>query len=119
MASFQIWLEVLSYVKALFDAITLGADVREEYRKHRADRDTISEAHRVSEVFSTYSDQEVESILNRLKACRDRFITEGSGPARRQCLCSVFKDIIEGNGGRLPRIDDWERIYRELNCPLK
>lgn len=61
----------------------------------------------------------LESILNRLKACRDRFITEGSGPARRQCLCSVFKDIIEGNGGRLPRIDDWERIYRELNCPLK
>ena len=35
MASFVVWLEVLSYVKALFEAITLGKDVREQYQNHR------------------------------------------------------------------------------------
>ena len=117
MASFHIWLEVLSYVKALFEAITLGADVRQQYEKHRNERDTIAEAERVSQAFSTYSEQEVQAILDRLKACRDRFIEEGSGPARQRCLCNVFKDVIEGNGGTLPHIDDWENIYGQLNCP--
>lgn len=117
MASFLVWLEVLSYVKALFEAITLGADVREQVRKHRTEKDTIAEAQRVSASFSTYSEEEVQAILERLKACQERFIKEGSGPARQRCLCQVFKDVIDGNGGRLPRIDDWENIHRQLNCP--
>jgi hypothetical protein len=116
MASFGVWLEVLSYVKALFEAITLGADIRKQYQKHRDEPDTITEARRVSEVFSTYSEAEVAAIAERLKACANRFIAEGSGPARLRCLCNVFKDVIDGNGGRLPRIDDWENIYRQLNC---
>jgi hypothetical protein len=117
MASFHVWLEVLSYIKALFEAITLGADVREQYQKHRNERDTIDEAQRVSQSFSTFSEDEVQAILDRLKACQDRFIKEGSGPARKRCLCNVFRDVIEGNGGRLPRIDDWENMHRQLNCP--
>jgi hypothetical protein len=117
MASFHVWLEVLSYVKALFEAITLGADVREQYQRHRNERDTIAEAERVSQAFSTFSEDEVQAILDRLKACQDRFIKEGSGPARKRCLCNVFKDVIEGNGGRLPRIDDWENMHKQLNCP--
>jgi hypothetical protein len=116
MASFHVWLEVLSYVKALFEATTLGVGVREQYLKHRNERDTIAEAERVSQVISTYSEQELEAILSRLKACRDRFVREGSGAARQKCLCNVFADIIAGNGGRLPRIDDWENIYRQLDC---
>ena len=119
MAPFPVWLEVLSYIKALFDAITLGADVREQYQKHRNERDTIAEAQRVSQTFSTFSDEEVQAILVRLKACRDRFIKEGSGAARKQCLCNVFEDVIQGNGGKLPRIDDWQDIYRQLNCPRR
>lgn len=117
MASFHIWLEVLSYVKAFFEAVTLGADLREQYQKHRNEQDTIAEARRVSEVFSTYSEQEVRAILDRLKACQDRFVKEGDGAARRRCFCQVFKDVIEGNGGILPRIDDWENIHRQMNCP--
>ena len=117
MASFHVWLEVLSYIKALFEGITLGADVREQYLKHKTERDTITEAERVSQVFSTYSEEEVQAILDRLKACRDRFVKEGSGAARKRCLCNVFKDVMEGNGGRLPRIDDWVNIHRQLNCP--
>jgi hypothetical protein len=117
MASLHVWLEVLSYVKALFEGITLGADVRQQYQKHRNEKATIAEAERVSQAFSTFSESEVQAILDRLKACRDRFIKEGSGPARKQCLCNVFKDVIEGNGGRLPQIDDWENIHKQLNCP--
>ena len=116
MASFQTWLEVLSWTKALFEAIVLGADLRKSYEQHRQEKDTIAEADRVSHVFSTYSEDEVRAILKRLEDCRDRFIKEGSGPARQRCLCNVFKDVIAGNGGRLPQIDDWERFYRELNC---
>ena len=116
MASFQTWLEVLSWTKALFDAITLGADIRKAYNRHRNERDTMAEADRVSRTFSTYSEEEVQAILDRLQACRDRFIQEGSGPARKRCLCNVFNDVMAGNGGRLPLIDDWERFYHELNC---
>ena len=117
MASFHIWLEVLSYVKALFEAITLGADIREQFQRHRNERDTLEEADRVSRVFSTFSEQEVQSILDRLKACQDRFISEGDGAARKRCFCQVFKDVIDGNGGTLPRIDDWENTYQQMNCP--
>jgi len=119
MASFHTWLEVLSYIKALFEAITLGSDIQQQYEKHRNERDTIAEAERVSQVFSTYSEAEVQAILQRLKACRDRFISEGSGTGRKKCLCSVFKDVIDGNGGKLPRIDDWENIYNQLNCATR
>lgn len=117
MASFHVWLDVLSYIKALFEGITLGADGREQIRKHQNEPDTIAEARRLSLEDSTYSDEEVQAILDRLKACQDRFIKEGSGPARTRCLCNVFKDVIEGNGGRLPRMDDWQRIHKQLNCP--
>jgi hypothetical protein len=116
MASVHVWLEVLSYIKALFEGITLGADVREQIEKHRKEPDTIAEAERVS-LDSTYSDEEVQAILDRLKACEKRFVEEGDGAARRRCLCNVFKHVIEGNGGKLPRIDDWQRIHRQLNCP--
>jgi hypothetical protein len=119
MASFHTWLEVLSYIKALFEAITLGTDIQRQYEKHRSEQDTIAEAQRVSQVFSTYSEPEVQSILERLKACRDRFISEGSGTGRKKCLCSVFKDVIDGNGGTLPHIDDWENIYNQLNCATR
>lgn len=117
MASFHVWLEVLSYTKALFEGITLGADVREQYRKHRAEKATIAEARRASQHVSTYSQEELEAILARLQACMDRFIQEGSGAARRRCLCNVFRDAIEGNGGTLPRIDNWQHMYKQLNCP--
>lgn len=117
MASFHVWLEVLSWTKALFEATTLGVDLRNAYEQHRQEKDTISEAKRVSETVSTYSEEEVEALLNRLKQCRDRFIQEGSGPSRAKCLCSVFADAMAGNGGQLPDIDDWQKFYRQLNCP--
>lgn len=119
MASFALWLEVLSWTKALFEAVTLGADVREQVRKHRQEKDTIAEAQRASVAFSTYSDAEVEAILNRLKHCEADFIATTDGAARHRCLCHVFAQIIAGNGGTLPIIDDWQNIFRTLNCPKR
>ncbi|HVW78707.1 MAG TPA: hypothetical protein VHB45_13925 [Alloacidobacterium sp.] len=116
MGSFEIWLEVLSLTKALFEATTLGADLYKSYDAHRKEHDTIAEARRVSKTDSTYSPKAVEAILKRLEACRDRFVLEGSGPSRKQCLCSVFRDAMEGNGGELPQIDDWQNMLQKLNC---
>jgi hypothetical protein len=66
MASFHVWLEVLSYIKALFEGITLGADVGKAYQRHREEKDTIAEAQRVSQVFaSTYFDHLVDSSTAR------------------------------------------------------
>jgi hypothetical protein len=116
MASFHAWLEVLSWIKALVDATTLRADLQKAYEQHRQEKDTIAEARRVSQTFSTYSEEEVEALLKLLKACRDRFIAQGGGAERARCICSVLNEAMEGNGGKLPRIDDWERYYRELKC---
>jgi hypothetical protein len=109
----------LSLTKALFDAVKSGADVIASYRKHREEKDTIQESQRVSAAFSTYSDKEVKTILSRLEQCRDRFIKQGGGEDRASCLCSVLNEVKNGNGGRLPRIDDWENIYRQLGCETK
>ena len=49
--------------------------------------------------------------MDRLHGCRDRFVQQGGGKERRECFCSVFKEVIDGNGGTLPVIDDWERMY--------
>lgn len=114
MASYDAWLEVFSWIKAISDAATFSADILKAYEKHREERATRGEARRASQALSTYSEAEVEAITKRLKACRDRFIAEGSGAQRARCLCSVFDDLMEGNGGVLPPFDDWERIYRQV-----
>lgn len=116
MASPELWLEVLSLTKALFDAVKSGADVIDSYRKHRQERETIKESQRVSVAFSTYSEAELKAVLSRLEQCRDRFIRQGGGTDRARCICSVLDEVKTGNGGRLPFIDDWESIYRQLRC---
>lgn len=116
MASPEVWLEALSWAKAVFELFTTGANVYDAYEKHRRERDTIAESRRVSRTFSTYSDEEIEAVSKRLKECRDRFITEGSGPQRARCFCSVLNDLKSGNGGVLPIIDDWARMYAQMQC---
>ena len=116
MASAHLWMEVLSWVKALFEAATLSADLAKTYAKYQSDPATIREAERVSVTLSTLSDAEVEALLTRLKGCRDRFIAQGGGRERAQCICSVLREAAEGNGGVLPTIDDWQNIYRQLRC---
>jgi hypothetical protein len=116
MASPQLWLEVLAWIKTLFEATKATIDLRKTYEKYRTDRETLQEAQRVSVAFSTYSEAEVEAMLRRLEGCRDRFISQGGGADRAQCICSVLHEAMEGNGGTLPLIDDWQNIYRQLKC---
>jgi len=116
MASPQLWLEVLSWVKTLFEATKATIDLGTTYEKYRSDKETLREAERVSVQFSTYSDAEAESLLRRLKGCRDRFVSQGGGVERARCICSVLHEAMEGNGGTLPFIDDWQNIYHQLRC---
>jgi hypothetical protein len=116
MASPLLWLEALAGLKALYDLAQGGVGYAASYQKHRLERDTIAESRRASLAFSTYSDRELEEIIKKIEGCRDRFITQGSGADRSRCLCSIFKEIIDGNGGSLPLIDDWRRMYDQLNC---
>lgn len=83
---------------------------------HREEKDTIAEAQRASAVFSTYSDREIEELIKKIEGCRDRFISQGSGSDRARCLCSIFKEITDGNGGSLPHIDAWQGMYDTLKC---
>jgi hypothetical protein len=119
MANAFLWLEALAGLKALYDLASGVPDYVSSYLRHKEDQATIAESRRASETFSTYSDDELGAIIRRIEGCRDRFIEQGSGLDRSRCLCSIFKEIRDGNGGRLPRIDAWERMYEQLKCNSK
>lgn len=116
MASPFTWLEALAGFKALYDLLEFGRDYATSYLQHRQEADTVAESHRVSQIFSTYSDEEVRALVRKIEGCRDRFIQQGSGKDQARCLCSIFNEIRDGNGGRLPVIDDWQRMYDQLGC---
>jgi hypothetical protein len=118
MANPLLWLEALAGLKALYDLAEGAVDYAASVRRHREEAATISEAKRVSEVYSTYSDREVEELLRKIEGCRDRFISQGSGHDRARCLCRILNEIREGNGGIMPHIDDWGRMYAVLKCGL-
>jgi len=62
------------------------------------------------------SDSEIQELISKIEGCRDRFIAQGGGADRARCLCSIFNEIKAGNGGSLPVIDDWLRMYGQLGC---
>lgn len=119
MVSPQTWLDVLAWTKALFEATKASIDLVATYRKYREDPATIREAFRVSAVYSTYEEGEIQALLKRLQGCRDRFMAQGGGEERTRCLCSVLAEAAAGNGGDLPPIDDWQNIYSQLKCRSK
>jgi hypothetical protein len=116
MATALNWVEALAGFKALYDLVKSGADYTKSLIAHRREPDTIAEAQRVSRTFSTYSDREVQEIVRKIEGCRDRFISQGSGKDRARCLCSIFEEIMAGNGGTLPLIDAWHDMFNQLNC---
>jgi len=116
MASLFLWLEALAGLKALYDLTQGAVDYADRYHAHIRERDTLAEARRISVDFSTFSDKEVQAIIRRIAGCRDRFIAQGGGEDRARCLCSIFRKISDGNGGVLPRVDDWQNMFRQLNC---
>lgn len=110
------WLKILALAKALFESTKSAINLEKTFEKYLRDHETIQESQRVSSVFSTYSEAEVEQIFSRLEGCKNRFIDQGSGKERAKCICSVLNETKAGNGGTLPIIDDWENIYRQLGC---
>lgn len=119
MATPLLWIEALAGLKALYDLIHDGVDYAAGLRKHREESATIAESQRASAAYSTYSDREIEELVKKIEGCRDRFITQGSGVDRARCFCSILKEISDGNGGTLPRIDDWKRMYEQLCAQQK
>jgi len=116
MVNPALWLELIAWTKAAFEAIKAGGDATEIYKKYRRDKATIQESERVSVRFSTYSDEEIEATLRRFHGCRERFIQQGGGADRSRCICSVLNELAEGNGGTLPPIDNFQEIYNQLGC---
>ena len=119
MAGPLLWLEALAGLKALYDLASGVPDYLVSYNRHKEDQATIAESRRASETFSSFSDAEIEDLIRRIEGCRERFITQGSGRDRTRCLCGIFKEIMDGNGGRLPKIDAWERMNEQLRCNSK
>lgn len=116
MASPLTWLEALAGFKALYDLVSGVPDYYANLRRHREERATVRAAHLASERYSTFSDKELTEIIAKIEGCRDRFIVQGSGKDRARCLCSIFNEIMDGNGGELPDVDAWREMYAQLRC---
>jgi hypothetical protein len=116
MANPLLWLEALAGLKALYDLTQGVGEYAERFRFHRGEKSTFEESLRAGKAYSTYSDEELKSIVKRIEGCQGRFIAQGGGVDRAECLCSIFKEIKAGNGGSLPDVDDWKKMYRTLNC---
>lgn len=111
------WTAIAAMISAMADVITIGRETYEFYlRLRRDDPSTSQTAEKLAKAFSTYSPDEIAAIEKRITRCRDRFIQEGAGEARKQCFCSVLRDVREGNGGVFPN-PEWERTFKQLNCP--
>lgn len=111
MADLQLAAQVASIASAVFNAIRFGESVSDWLS--RADLKKI-EAQAVV-LANTYSNSELESIRDRLEACRRRFEREGDGAQRVRCVCSVLHDARDGNGGSFP-ISEWKEAFSILGC---
>ncbi|SEP79046.1 hypothetical protein [Nitrosomonas ureae] len=106
-------------ISAMVDVIRLGKETYEEYLERREGDPAIERKARALETaFSTYSPEEIAAISARIHNCRRRFIEEGAGDARHGCLCSVLRDVRDGNGGSIPD-PEWEEAYRQLKCAVR
>lgn len=103
-------------ISAMVDVVQLGKESFQTYLKRRQGDPSLPDKERaLSIAFSTFSAPEIRSIHERIESCRQRFIEEGSGSARRGCICSVLHDVREGNGGSIPD-PEWEKSFQQLNC---
>jgi hypothetical protein len=116
MANPLTWLEALAGFKALYDLVSGAPDYYASLKRHREEQATVRAAHLANQLYSTFSDRELEELIHKIEACRDRFIQQGSGKDRSRCLCSIFNEIMDGNGGELPNIDGWHEMYAQLRC---
>jgi hypothetical protein len=114
MLTLEQFAELSAIVSAMADVYLVGRDTYAVFfARRRAAPDFVDKGRVLQRIYSTYSDSEIEAIRKRIENCRDRFIAEGSGEARRTCLCRVLSDVKAGNGGNIP-VPDWANIYKQL-----
>lgn len=118
MASPDTWLQLIAYSKAISDSLSGAANIYELYRKYVADPATQIEAKEASDTYLTFTKKEIESLTKRLEFCIDQFVKGGNGQQRVNCMCTVLQDAALGNGGDLPDIGNWLKLYEQLNCKL-
>jgi len=114
--SLEVASQLAAVISAMTDVYSLG---KQSFAGYLAGREKASDFQERGELLrkalSTYDDSEIKVIEKRIKGCRDRFKKEGGGRARKLCLCSVLKDVKDGNGGKFP-FPEWESIYNQLGC---
>jgi hypothetical protein len=101
-----LWLEALAGLKALYDSSNGALTMPYPCGSTKRSPTRLPSRSGLAVTFSTYSDPEVQVIIRKINGCRDRFIKQGGGTDRARCLCSIFQEIKDGNGGDLPRLDD-------------
>ena len=119
MVSLEQMTNLIALSKTLMDALKGGVDFVETIKAYRADASTIKEAETARITLSTYSDDEIMSIDERLNNCRKQFEEQGFGEGRVKCICSALKHAKDGNGGELPKVEIWLSMYEQLKCANK
>jgi hypothetical protein len=110
------WGTTAAIISAMIDVIQLGRETFSSYfAKYKSDPETQAKGAALEKALSTYTPEEIDAILARIGACRERFIDEGAGKNRQRCLCSVLKDVKDGNGGTIPD-PQWNDYYNILGC---
>jgi len=103
-------LEIAAQVATIFSAIATAAKYSLTYAEALKRQDPEKIRAQAARLVNTYSDRELESLKDRIQACRDRFADEGDGKQRTRCMCSVYRDVLDGNGQNFP-LPEWEEDY--------
>jgi hypothetical protein len=118
MFTLEQFAALAAIVSAMVDVYKVGRGTFTSFLDSRKRApDYISKGEILKKALSTFSDRELDAIKERIEGCRDRFIEEGSGARRKNCLCSVLNDVRDGNGGSIP-VPEWDEMYDQLGCLL-
>jgi hypothetical protein len=110
------WQTISATISAMAEVIRTkenNFDIFFEQYLHSAEIGRLAAS--LSQSFSTYSDGELQEIAARLEKCRKAFQEQFSGEDRTKCLCSILRNVKDGNGGLIP-VSDWWSMYELLKC---
>lgn len=111
-----VWIKTIALVRTLCESRKSLVPVFKILKRHMKDDEIRQEAKKAAEVYSTFSYEELKEISRRLDDCKNRFMLGLNGKERSRCICKVLNDVMRANGGRLPQVDEWQKMYDELGC---